>query len=121
MKKLLLVGVLIFALSGIAQAQAICGQSAVINVSAGQTGTLVTAIPGQTFYVCGFVITSATAGATAIFNTNSTALTGSLVIPLNGNVVFGNGNGTIFQGAISGTITLTAATGTVSGVLSYRQ
>lgn len=119
-KRFLVLLFLILVLSGLGQAQSICNQSAVINVSAGSTGTLVAAVPGVTVYVCGFLITGNTAATGAQFQTGSTNLTGVMLMPVNGNLSY-SGYGQIFQSTVGGTISLAATTGAVTGVLSFRQ
>ncbi len=102
------------------EAQNACTLSVAISASAGSTQTLIAAVPGQTFYVCGFVVTGDTAKTGVLFNTGSTAITGTFLLPQYTPLTYGGGAGTVFQSSPGATITMTATTGAVSGVLSYR-
>lgn len=106
-----------------------CPSSAVVNVAAAATTQLV-ALSGSTIIrVCSFVITGDTAATTATFvygtgancATGQVALTGAMRMVDEGNLSATGMNGSLFRGAAANALCLTAATGAVSGFVTYAQ
>lgn len=117
MKRLVLFCILLLS-SVAALAQGLtCTQSAVITAPVGATTTIVEA--GLQIDVCGFVITSDTNNARATFNAGSTAKTGAMV--LNAGAPLTSPGSFAFSAPAGSAVTVTAATGTITGLLVYRQ
>lgn len=104
-----------------------CGSSAVINVSAAATTELVALTASQVIRVCSFVISGDTAATTATFvygtgsncATGQTALTGAMRMVDEGNISSTGMQGSLFRTAASNALCLTAATGAVTGFVTY--
>jgi len=104
-----------------------CDSSAVVTVAAGNTTEIVALNSGRRIRVCQFSISADTAATTAQWKygtgtncgTGTTNLTGAYVIGNGNNVSAGSGLGELFKGASSNAICLTAATGAVSGHMTY--
>ena len=100
-------------------------KSAVIDVASGATDTLVAAPDlSQEIIVTGFIMTGDTLATTGVFKSRSAAsvdtdLTGALRTPVNGPLSYGNGEGLIFKTLPGESLVLTAATGALTGVLTY--
>ena len=126
MKRLfiLLIAVLMVLSPIMAQSQQVCDRTAPINAGIGATVTVIVANTGPTV-ICGFLLSSPTANAGATINnvqlstgTGGTASTSTpiLFMPANGNIVF---TGTM-NAVIGSAVTLTAGTGMITGLMSYR-
>lgn len=106
-----------------------CPSSAVINVSAAATTQLVALASSQIIRVCSFVISGDTAATTATFvygtgancGTGTTSLTGAMRMVDEGNISLTGMNGSLFRTAASNALCLTAATGAVTGFVTYAQ
>lgn len=106
-----------------------CPSSAVVNVAAGATTELIAASGATTIRVCSMVLTGNTAATTAtiVYGTGAncvtglTALTGAMRIQDGGNISVSASNGSLFRGAASNALCLTAVTGTVTGFMTYAQ
>lgn len=106
-----------------------CPSSAVINVSAGSTTQLVALASSQIIRVCSFVITGDTAATTATFvygtgsncGTGTTSITGAMRMPDEGSIALSGMNGSLFRTIASNALCLTAATGAVTGFVTYAQ
>lgn len=104
-----------------------CPSSAVINVAAAATTELVPLTSSQVIRVCSFVITGDTAATTATFvygtgsncASGTTSLTGAMRMVDEGNISLSGMNGSLFRTIASNALCLTAATGTVSGFVTY--
>lgn len=106
-----------------------CPSSAVINVAAAATTQLVALASSQIIRVCSFVISGDTAATTATFvygtgancGTGTTSLTGAMRMVDEGNISLTGMNGSLFRTAASNALCLTAATGAVTGFVTYAQ
>lgn len=106
-----------------------CPSSAVINVAAAATTQLVALQSSQIIRVCSFVISGDTAATTATFvygtgancATGQTALTGAMRMVDEGSISLTGMNGSLFRSATSNALCLTAATGAVTGFVTYAQ
>ena len=106
-----------------------CPFSAVINVSAAATTQLVALASSQIIRVCSFVISGDTAATTATFvygtgancGTGTTSLTGAMRMPDEGSIALSGMNGSLFRTIASNALCLTAATGAVTGFVTYAQ
>ena len=104
-----------------------CGSTAVVNVAATATTELVALTASQIVRVCSMVLTADTAATTAtiVYGTGSNcataqvAITGAMRFVDEGNISLSAGNGSLFRGIASNAICLTAATGAVSGFITY--
>ena len=117
--------IFLVALVPIAEAQAPqCDKSAAITVTVANTTTIIPAIPGLQIDVCGFVITGDTNGTRATFNSLSsggttTAKTGAMVI--NAGIPMVSPGDFAFQVPSGAAVTLTAGTGSITGLIVFRQ
>ena len=106
-----------------------CPSSAVINVSAAATTQLVALQSSQIIRVCSFVISGDTAATTATFvygtgancGTGTTSITGAMRMVDEGNISATGMNGSLFRTIASNALCLTAATGAVTGFVTYAQ
>jgi hypothetical protein len=106
-----------------------CSNSAVINVSAAATTQIVALASSQVIRVCSFVISGDTLATTATFvygtgancGTGTTSLTGAMRLQDEGNISATGMNGSLFRTAASNALCLTAATGAVTGFVTYAQ
>ena len=104
-----------------------CPSSAVINVSAAATTELVALSASQIIRVCSFVISGDTAATTATFvygtgancGSGTTSLTGAMRMQDEGSISSTGMNGSLFRTAASNALCLTAATGAVTGFVTY--
>lgn len=104
-----------------------CPSSAVINVSAAATTELVALTASQVIRVCSFVISGDTAATTATFvygtgancGSGTTSLTGAMRMPDEGSISATGMNGSLFRTASANALCLTAATGAVTGFVTY--
>ena len=104
-----------------------CPSSAVINVAAAATTELVALTASQVIRVCSFVITGDTAATTAtfVYGTGSNcagspvALTGAMRMVDEGSISSTGMNGSLFRTASANALCLTAATGAVTGFVTY--
>lgn len=104
-----------------------CPSSAVVNVAAAATTQLVALAASQIIRVCSFVITGDTAATTATFvygtgancGTGQVALTGAMRMVDEGSLAISGANGSLFRTAASNALCLTAATGAVTGFVTY--
>lgn len=102
------------------QAQsAFCNQSVAISVASGQTQTIIGGNAGDFVRVCAFSITADTIATTAQFRSNSTNLTGAMRLCDECQVSVGNGTGVLFEGIFGGSLTITTATGAVTGFVRF--
>jgi len=103
-----------------------CSNSAVINVTAGNTTELVALTAAQTIRVCSFVLTESLAG-TAQFvygtgtncGTGTTNLTGAMTIATNSALNISSGQGSLFRTASANALCLAAVTGNLTGFVTY--
>jgi hypothetical protein len=106
-----------------------CPSSAVINVAAAATTQLVALASSQIIRVCSFVISGDTLATTATFvygtgancGTGQVALTGAMRLPDEGSIALSGMNGSLFRSIASNALCLTAATGAVTGFVTYAQ
>lgn len=106
-----------------------CPSSAVINVAAAATTQLVALASSQIIRVCSFVISGDTLATTATFvygtgsncATGQAALTGAMRLPDEGSIALSGMNGSLFRTIASNALCLTAATGAVTGFVTYAQ
>lgn len=106
-----------------------CPSSAVINVSAGSTTQLVALASSQIIRVCSFVISGDTLATTATFvygtgancGSGTTSITGAMQLPDEGSIALSGMNGSLFRTIASNALCLTAATGAVTGFVTYAQ
>lgn len=106
-----------------------CPSSAVINVAAAATTQLIALASSQIIRVCSFVITGDTAATTATFvygtgancATGQVALTGAMRMVDEGGISSTGMNGSLFRSIASNALCLTAATGAVTGFVTYAQ
>lgn len=106
-----------------------CPSSAVINVSAAATTQIVALASSQIIRVCSFVISGDTAATTATFvygtgsncGTGTTSITGAMRLPDEGSIALSGMNGSLFRTIASNALCLTAATGAVTGFVTYAQ
>lgn len=106
-----------------------CPSSAVINVAAAATTQLVALQSSQIIRVCSFVISGDTAATTATFvygtgsncATGQVSLTGAMRMVDEGNISSTGMNGSLFRTIASNALCLTAATGAVTGFVTYAQ
>jgi hypothetical protein len=104
-----------------------CSSSAVINVSAAATTELVALTASQVIRVCSFVISGDTLATTATFvygtgancGSGQVALTGAMRMPDEGSIALSAENGSLFRTASANALCLTAATGAVTGFVTY--
>jgi hypothetical protein len=104
-----------------------CPSSAVINVTAAATTELVALTASQVIRVCSFTITGVTALTTATFvygtgtncATGQAALTGAMQLGVSTAISNSAGNGSLFRTASANALCLTAATGNVTGFVTY--
>jgi len=106
-----------------------CPSSATVSVTAAAT-TQIVALSGATIVrVCSFVITGSVAATTATWvygtgadcGTGQVALTGAMRMPLSGSIAISAGNGSLFRGIAGNALCLTAATGNVTGFVTFAQ
>ena len=106
-----------------------CPSTAVVNVAAAATTQLVALSASTVIRVCSMVLTADTAATTATFvygtgancATGQTAITGAMRFVDEGNITLSSANGSIFRGLAANAICLTAATGAVTGFITYAQ
>ena len=105
-----------------------CTQSAVINVTAGATTQLVALSGSTVIRVCSYNVTASLAGTfTFVYGTGAncgtgtTALTGAMAIATAGANGMSGMNGSLFRGAAANALCLTAATGNMTGFVTYAQ
>lgn len=104
-----------------------CTSSAPISVAAAATTELVALTASQIIRVCSLVISGDTLATTATFvygtgtncATGQAALTGAMRMPDEGSISLSAGNGSLFRTASANALCLTAATGAVTGFVSY--
>lgn len=103
-----------------------CSNSAIVNVTAATT-EIVALTAGQTIRVCSFTITGSAVATLATFvygtgancATGITSLTGVMRISVDGNIALSAGQGSLFRTASANALCLTAATGAVTGFVTY--
>jgi hypothetical protein len=104
-----------------------CPSSAVINVAAGATQEIVALTSSQIIRVCSIVISADTLATTATFSygtgttcgTGNVALTGAMRLQDEGNISISAENGSLMRTAASNALCIAAATGAVTGFISY--
>ncbi len=104
-----------------------CDSSAVVNVAAGATTELVSLTAARSVRVCSFVLSADTAASTATFvqgtgancGTGTAGLTGAMAMGAASNITVGNGVGELFKTTAANALCLTAATGTITGVVTF--
>lgn len=96
-----------------------CNQSVAISVAAAAVQTIIGGRNGDIVRVCAFVITADTIATTAQFKSGSTNLTGAMRLCDECNISIGNGTGVLFESPIDGNLTITAATGAVTGLVRF--
>lgn len=99
-----------------AQAQT-CDKAAAINVTVGNNTEIVPAVYGATIVICGFLITGNTAATGAQFKSGMTNLTGVMLMPINGALIYSSPIPAPYGGAVS----VSCTTGSCTGVMSYKQ
>lgn len=103
-----------------------CDSSAAISVSAAATTEIVALTTAKTIKVCSLVISGDTIATTAKFvygtgtncGTGTADITAAMRIQDEGNIAI-SGSGVLFKALVSNALCLTAATGAVTGFLSY--
>lgn len=103
-----------------------CQSSATVTVSAAATTEIVALTTGETIKICSFVLSADTAATVATFvygtgtncGTGTTGLTGAMRIADEGNIS-SSSLAPLFSAAVSNAICLTAATGAVTGFITY--
>ncbi len=106
-----------------------CPSSAVINVAAAATTQIVALASSQIIRVCSFVISGDTLATTATFvygtgancGSGTTSITGAMRLPDEGSIALSGMNGSLFRTIASNALCLTAATGAVTGFVTYAQ
>lgn len=106
-----------------------CPNSAVVNVAAAATTQIVALSASTVIRVCSFVLTADTAATTATFvygtgancGTGTTAITGAMRLQDEGNISHTGGSGSALRGLAANALCLTAATGAVTGFVTYAQ
>jgi len=106
-----------------------CPNSAIVNVAAAATTQIVALASSQIIRVCSFVISGDTLATTATFvygtgancGTGTTSLTGAMRLADEGNISATGANGSLFRTIASNALCLTAATGAVTGFVTYAQ
>lgn len=105
-----------------AQAQvSFCDRTIPISVAAAATQTIITGMNGATVRVCGFVLTADTLATTAEIKSGTTTLTNAMRLCDECNIPSGDGSALIMEGVSGGNLTITAATGTVTGFIRLGQ
>lgn len=104
-----------------AQGSNFCDQFASVSVAAAATQTLAGAVPGTTIYVCGFLISGDTLATTGQFKSGTTNLGGAMRMCDECGLSYGDGTAIIFQAPQSGNLTITAATGAITGFVRFGQ
>ena len=105
----------------------VCTSSAAVNVTSGNTTQIVGLTSGQSIRVCSFTITGSAAATAATFvygtGTNCAGspsnLTGAMLIGQNGAISSSTAAGSLFAAPASQALCVTAATGNVTGFISY--
>lgn len=106
-----------------------CPSTAVVNVAAAATTQIVALASSQIIRVCSFVISGDTLATTATFvygtgsncATGQVAITGAMRLQDEGNIAISSGSGSVMRTAASNALCLTAATGAVTGFITYAQ
>lgn len=98
---------------------AFCNQSVAISATSGSTQTIITGQSGAFVRVCAFVITADTIATTATFASSGTNLTGAMRLCDECDISVGNGTGVLFEGILGGNLTITTATGAVTGFVRF--
>lgn len=98
---------------------AFCDQTVAISVASGNSQTIITGLSGAFVRVCAFVISADTIATTATFASSGTNLTGAMRLCDECNISVGGGTGVLFEGTIGGNLTITAATGAVTGFVRF--
>lgn len=98
---------------------AFCDQSVAISVAAAATQTIVGGQTGAMVRVCAFTISADTLATTGQFKSSTTALTGVMRMCDECNISIGTGTGVLFETPIDGNLTITAATGAITGVVRF--
>ncbi len=104
-----------------------CTSSAVVNVSAAATTEIVALTASQSIRVCSFVISGDTAATVATFvrgtgsncGTGTTSITGAMRLADEGNISLSASRGALFETTSGTALCLTAATGAVTGFVTY--
>lgn len=103
-----------------------CTNSAVVNVTAGNTTELIALTASQVIRVCSFAITESLAGTAAFVYgtgtncaTGQASLTGAMQIVTGGDIAMSAGNSSLFRTASANALCLTAVTGNITGFVSY--
>lgn len=104
-----------------------CSNSAVVTVAAAATTQIVALTAEQRIRVCSFVITGDTAATVATFvygtgtdcASGTTALTGAMRMADEGGISLSAARGALFSTIPSNALCLTAATGAVTGFVTY--
>jgi hypothetical protein len=103
MQKVIVILMLVLLSPASLLAQAMCDQTAVVDVASGATDVIVTGIAGRTVEVCGLVLTADTLTTTATISTgtgttcgtSNVAISGGMRMVDEGNIVYGSGAGII--------------------------
>ena len=106
-----------------------CPLTASVNVAAAATTQIVALASSQIIRVCSFVISGDTLATTATFvygtgsncATGQVAITGAMRLQDEGNISISSGSGSVMRTAASNALCLTAATGAVTGFITYAQ
>ena len=106
-----------------------CPLSAPISVASAATTEIVALSASTIVRVCGFVISGDTLATVATFvdgtgtncGTSPSNMTGAMRLVDEGNISFSPSSGSAFRGRAGRAICLTAATGAVTGLLTYAQ
>ena len=110
-------------------AQAVCNQTNSITVTAGNSTAIVTGIPGASTTVCGLVAVGSTTSTGIQVRTGSDATCGNdqvnksgiMTVDANGVVSYGGSVGGLFTAPTGHTVCVSATTGTVTGMVTFRQ
>lgn len=103
-----------------------CPNSAVVNVTAGNTTEIVALTASQVIRVCSIALTiSATGTSTIVYGTGTncgtgtTSLTGAMALTTATPFTISSGNGSLLRTASANALCVTAATGNVTGFVTY--
>lgn len=106
--------------------QSTCANSAVVNVTAGNTTELVALTASQSIRVCSVAISASAAGTAQLLygtgtncGTSPQNLTGAMSLATGTPLSVSAGNGSLFRTAASNALCLAAVTGNVTGFISY--
>lgn len=98
-----------------AQGSTVCTQTVAITAAASASATLLTAVPGQTPYVCAYDFSGDTIATSATWKSGSTSLSGAELSGANGHFTAGTGTGILLEGTLGNNLTIAASAGAIAG------